>query len=164
MLRLRQLIPPMTVHTPDGRNVRAWDFKQKKNLVVAFLDAGCAPCGDFLLRFAARAADLRASEAVVLAVFLEPPAREFSDFSPLEIIAGSDMPARAVRAYLGDDALSSRGLERRGVFVADRYGELFARWTLPEHDFPAIDEILASLEHAGIACGDGGAAAWPVDL
>jgi hypothetical protein len=34
MLRTRQLIPPLTIQTPDGRTVRAWDFKQKRNLVL----------------------------------------------------------------------------------------------------------------------------------
>ena len=47
MLRTGRLIPPLTLRTPDGRVVRAWDFEQKKNLVIAFLDAECAPCEDF---------------------------------------------------------------------------------------------------------------------
>jgi peroxiredoxin len=163
MLRTRQLVPPLTLHTPDGRNVHAWDFKQKKNLAIAFLDAGCAPCEDFLRRLAAQAVHLRASEAVVLAAFLEPPAPGFSDLHPAEIIAGSDVPGRAARAFLGDDALSSRGLERRGVFVADRYGELYAQWIVPAHEFPAIDEIFTWLDHAGIACDGCGTPIWPAD-
>jgi len=163
MLRTRQLVPPLTLHAPDGRNVHAWDFKQRKNLVIAFLDAGCAPCEDFLRRLATQAPRLRASEAVVLAVFLDPPAPGFSDAHPAEIIAGSDVPGRGVRAFLGDDAISSRGLERRGVFVADRYGELFAQWILRTHEFPTIDEIFTWVEHAGIACDDCATPIWPAD-
>jgi len=162
MLRTRQLLPPLTLHAPDGRNVRAWDFKQKRNLVVAFLDVDCALCADFLRDLSTQATRLRASEAVVLAVFLEPPAPGFSGLHPAEIIAGSDMSGRGVRAFLGDDALSSRGLERRAVFVADRYGELFAQWILRAHEFPTIDEIFAWLEHAGIAC-DCATPIWPAD-
>ena len=163
MLRTRQLIPPLTLHTSDGRNVHAWDFKQKKNLVVVFLDAGCALCEEFLRGLAAQAGRLRASEAVVLTVFLEPPAPGFFDSHPAEIIVGADMSGRGVRAFLGDDALSSRGLGRRGVFVADRYGELFAQWVLRDHEFPAIDEIFTWVEHAGIACDDCATPIWPVD-
>lgn len=163
MLRTRQLLPPLTLHAPDGRNVRAWDFKQKRNLVVAFLDVDCALCADFLRDLSTQATRLRASEAVVLAVFLEPPAPGFLDSRPAEIIAGSDMSGRGVRAFLGDDALSSRGLERRAVFVADRYGELFAQWILRVHEFPTIDEIFAWLEHAGIACDDCATPIWPAD-
>jgi hypothetical protein len=131
--------------------------------VVVFLDAGCALCGDFLKRLAAEAARLRASEAVVLAVFLDPPAPGFSDSHPAEIIAGSDMSGRGVRAFLGDDALSSRGLGRRGVFVADRYGELFAQWILRDHEFPTIEEIFTWVDHAGIACDDCATPIWPAD-
>jgi len=92
MLRTRQLVPPLTLHTADGRNVHAWDFKQKKNLVVVFLDAGCALCEDFLRSLGAQAARLRASEAVVLAVFLEPPAPGLFDSHPGEIIAALTCP------------------------------------------------------------------------
>ena len=64
MLHTRQLIPPLTLHAPDGRTLRAWDFKQKKNLVIAFLDADCISCEEFVRRLAARASDLREKEAV----------------------------------------------------------------------------------------------------
>jgi peroxiredoxin len=164
MLRTRQLVPPLSLHTPDGRNVHVWDFKQKKNLLVVFLDADCALCADFLRRLATQAARLRTSEAVVLAVFLEPPAPGFFDSHSPEIIAGSDMSGRGVQAFLGDDALSSRGLARRGVFVADRYGELFAQWFLRDHEFPTIDEIFTWVEHAVIACDGCATPIWPADV
>src|ERR1700730_12740015 len=110
MLRMRQLIPPLSVHTPDGRTIRAWGFKQKKNLVIAFLDADCASCADFLRQLAARAAELREKETVALAVFLAPPPATLTDSLPKEIDAGCDMPGHGARAYLGDDAFSAPGL------------------------------------------------------
>ena len=88
MLRLRQLIPPLTLRTSQGRTIRAEDFKQKKNLVIAFLDADCTLCGDFLSRLAARAADLREKEAVALVAFLEPPLLSVAGNLPQEITAG----------------------------------------------------------------------------
>ena len=81
MLRNRQLVPPLTIHTPDGRTVRAWDYKQKKNLVIAFLDTDCAPCEEFLRALVASAAALREKEAVALIVFLEQPARRRDRFA-----------------------------------------------------------------------------------
>jgi hypothetical protein len=152
MLHTRQLIPPLTLHTPDGRTLRAWDFKQKKNLVIAFLDADCISCEEFVRGLAARASHLREKEAVALVVFLEPPSPRISDYLPEEIHAGSDMPGYGARVYLGEDAFSARGLVRRGVFVADRYGELFAEWIISKHEFPRAEEIFGWLDQIAMAC------------
>jgi len=163
MLRTRQLIPPLSLHVPDGRNIRAWDFKQKQNLVIAFLDADCAMCADFLRQLAARADDLREKETLVLAVFLAPLPAALTDSLPKEIIAGCDMSGYGARAYLGDDAFSARGLVRRGAFVADRYGELFAQWPLAAHKFPALEEIFSSLDQIEMACEECSTPAWPAE-
>jgi hypothetical protein len=163
MLRTRQLIPPLSLHAPDGRTIRAWDFKQKKNLVIAFLDVDCALCADFLRQLAARAADLREKETVALAVFLAPPPAAVTDSLPKEIIAGCDMSGHGARAHLGDDAFSANGLVRRGVFVADRYGELFAQWPLAAHKFPALAEIFDSLDQIEMACEECSTALWPAE-
>jgi hypothetical protein len=160
MLRTRQLIPPLTFHSPDGRTIRAWDFKQKKNLVIAFLDTDCAMCADFLRALAARAADLRERETVALAVYLAAPPAALTDSLPKEIIAGCDMSGYSARAYLGDDVFSARGLVLRGAFVADRYGELFAQWPIAAHKFPALEEIISSLNQIEMACEECSTPAW----
>src|ERR1700683_4055792 len=160
MLPTRQLIPPLTLHVPDGSTVRAWDFKQKKNLVIAFLDAGCAPCEDFLRRLAERVGDLRATQAVALAAFLEVPPQGLTEGLPSEVIAGSDVSGRAVRAFLGEDALSPRELGRRGIFVTDRYGELADQWPATGHDFPPPGAILACLNQLEIACEECSSPRW----
>jgi hypothetical protein len=163
MVRTHQLIPPLSLHAPDGRTVRAWEFKQKKNLVIAFLDADCTLCADFLRQLAARAAELREKETVALAIFLAPPPATLTDSLPKEIIAGCDMSGHGARAYLGDDAFSAPGLVRRGVFVADRYGELFAEWPLAAHKFPALAEIFNSLDQIGVACEECSSPLWPAE-
>jgi hypothetical protein len=163
MLRTRQLIPPLSLHAPDGRTVRAWDFKQKKNLVIVFLDADCALCADFLWQLAARAADLREKETVALVIFLAPPPAALTDSLPKDIIAGCDMSGHSARAYLGDDAFSARGLVRGGVFVADRYGELFAQWPLAAHKFPALEEIFRSFDQIEMACEECSTPLWPAE-
>jgi hypothetical protein len=160
MLRTRQLVPPLSIHSPDGRTIRAWDFKQKKNLVIAFLDVDCALCADFLRQFAGRAADLREKETVALVVFLVPPPTVLADSLPKEIIAGCDISGYSARAYLGDDAFSANGLVCRGVFVADRYGELFAQWSLPDHEFPTVAEIFSSPDQIEMSCEECGTPAW----
>jgi len=163
LLRNRQLVPPLTIHTPDGRTVRAWDYKQKKNLVIAFLDTDCAPCEDFLRALVTNAAELRDKTAVALIVFLEQPTRRVTDSLPPGIIVGADMPGNSARAFLGDDAFASRGFVRGGVFVTDRYGELFAQWTTERHKFPTIAEILAALDHVEMACDECSAPLWAAE-
>jgi hypothetical protein len=73
------------------------------------------------------------------------------------------MPGRGARAFLGDDAFSSRGLVRGGLFVTDRYGELFAQWLITRHDFPAIDEVFASLDQIEMACEECSTPHWPAE-
>ena len=160
VLRNRQLVPPLTIHTPDGRTVRAWDYKQKKNLVIAFLDTDCGPCEEFLRALVTNAAELREKDAVALVVFLEQPARRVTDSLPSGIIVGADMPGNSARAFLGEDAFASRGFVRGGVFVTDRYGELFAQWTISSHKFPAIAEIFAALDHVEMACDECSTPLW----
>ena len=163
LLRNRQLVPPLTIHTPDGRTVRAWDYKQKKNLVIAFLDTDCAPCEEFLRALVASAAALREKEAIALIVFLEQPARRVTDSLPSGIIVGTDMPGNSARAFLGEDAFASRGFVRGGVFVTDRYGELFAQWAIDRHKFPAIAEIFAALDHVEMACDECSTPLWAAE-
>lgn len=141
---------------PDGRTLRAWDFKQKKYLVIAFLDSECEACAGFLGRLAAHAPKLRERNAVALVAFLEAPPPVLAEGLPAEIFAGADYSGRSARAFLGRDALSSSGLHRRGVFAADRYGELFTQWILGDHEFPPIGGILAGLAEMEIACEECG--------
>jgi hypothetical protein len=163
MLRTRQIIPPLNLHTPDGRTVRAWDFKQKKNLVIAFLDLDCAPCEEFFRAVAARATELREREAVALSAFLSPPPERLSHSLPEEIIAGADVSGRGGHAYLGEDAFATRGFARIGVFVADRYGELFEQWVSAAHKFPPMGEIFRWLDYIEMACDECSVPQWPAD-
>jgi hypothetical protein len=163
VLSVRQVVPPLTIHTTDGRTVRAWDYKQKKNLVIAFLDTDCAPCEAFLQALASSAEALRERDAVALVVFLEQPARGLTDSLPAGIIVGSDMPGNSARAFLGNDAFASRGFVRGGVFITDRYGELFAQWSIDRHKFPAVKKILGALDHVQMACDECSTPLWTAE-
>jgi len=163
MRRLRTLIPPLSIHAPDGRLMRAWDFKQKKSLVILFLDTDCTACETFLHRLAQQAGGLRRRDAVALVAFLAAPTERITGLLPAEIIAGTEMSGRAARAFLGSDALSSSGLGMRGVFVTDRYGELAEQWESRGHDFPAPGDILRWIDQAEVNSDACGAPAWPAD-
>jgi peroxiredoxin len=151
-LLTRQLIPPVTARTAEGKIVRAWDFKQKRNLVIVFLHADCARCEQWLSQLAARAADLSEREAFVLAVYAEAPPRT-ADMLAAPLIAAADATGYSQRAFLGREAFGPAGLDRVGVFVADRYGELYAQWVAPDSaGLPAPTEILNTLWQIQVAC------------
>lgn len=160
-LTLRQVIPPLTARTASGEIVRAWDFKQKKSLVVAFLHAECPRCGAYLEKLAAHCADLAERDAVSLIVFDRPPR---AVGLPAPIVLCADISGRSQLAYLGNDAFGPAGLQQVGVFVADRYGELFAQWQAADaHGLAGVREALGWLAQVQVACEECGAPHWLAD-
>jgi hypothetical protein len=151
-LPLRQLIPPVTAQTADGRTIRAWDYKQKYNLVIAFLHADCKFCGDWLTRIAERAVDISQHESVGLIVYAEPQPLAAAKFAA-PFVAVTDAGGHSQRAFLGRDAFGPAGLNRVGVFVTDRYGELYGQWIAKDSsELPYPTEILSTLWQIQVAC------------
>ncbi len=149
---------------PDGRTIRAWDYKQKKNLIVAFLHASCRRCEAFLSKLAAHAAELAEQEALALVVFAEAPPALVAGKLPPQVVVAADMRGRSQRAYLGEEAFGPAGQERVGVFVADRYGELYAQWVARDEDgLPGTGELLDWLSQIQVACEECGVSHWPAE-
>ncbi len=164
MLPLRQLIPPLTLHASNGQTVRAWDFKQKKNLIIVFLHNECPRCEEFLRQLSANASLWKENEAVVLAAVLAQPSRVLIDSLHESVIVGVDSSGRAAIAYLGKHSLSPAGLAQLGVFQTDRYGELAAIWNVTsDHNFPDVADIAASLELTEMSCDACTTPIWPVE-
>ena len=159
MLTLRQLIPPLTVRTPNGDTIRAWDYKQKNSLVIAFLHGECPVCARFASRLVSKDSELAETEAVALFVAVDKPSWGID--AQRGIILGADIAGRAAEQYLGADALGASGLSRVGVFVADRYGELFAQWEARDADnLPPLPEIFKWLTYAQIVCEECSVPLW----
>ncbi|MGB8849700.1 MAG: redoxin domain-containing protein [Candidatus Acidiferrales bacterium] len=164
MLRTREIIPPLTLHALDGRTVRAWDFKQKKNLIILFLHAGCAACEEYLHQIAANAAAWKENGAVVLVALLGSPSRAATDFLPDNVIVGLDPSGHGANAFLGTDTLAPAGDARLGVFVTDRYGELAMQWEIAaSHEFPPVATLRTQLERIEMACDECSTPLWRVD-
>jgi hypothetical protein len=162
MLKLRQIIPPLTARAADGRVVQAWDFKQKRALAIVFLHAGCPPCADYVERLRENAAELKEREAVALVIFSATPASLGN--SPAQIVVAADVSGKSQRAFLGDDAFGPAGQLRVGVFVTDRYGELRAQWSGPREDaLPQPGEILEWLSQIQMACEECFPPEWKLD-
>lgn len=163
-LRLRYQIPALTLRTFDGRDVSAWDFKQKRNRVIAVLRADSPESWEFLKQLIAHAKDWKEKETVGLVVFQEVPLRGLPAALPPEVIAGTDASGHSIARYLGEHALSDEGLERQGVFVADRYGELYAKWIVEDDgELPRVSDILKALEQIEIACEECQPTTWALD-
>jgi peroxiredoxin len=151
MLTLRQLVPPLTARTAAGDTVRAWDYKQKKSLLIAFLHADCPLCQAFATRLASRNAEFVGRDSVALLISLDPP-RWGVQATPQVVIA-SDTNGRAVQEYLGPDAFGPMGLARVGLFITDRYGELYAQWEARETDgLPPLADAFKWLTHTQLGC------------
>ena len=151
-LLLRQLIPPVTARTAEGAIVRAWDYKQKRNLVIVFPHADCAHCHGWLEQLAARAADLTERKTVVLVIYAEGPARAAEILTPPVIVA-ADVTGHSQRGFLGPEAFGSAGLDRVGAFVTDRYGELYGQWIGRDAaELPPPGEILGMLSVIEMIC------------
>jgi hypothetical protein len=161
MLTLHQVIPPLTTRTAAGEIVRAWDYKQKKSLLIAFLHGDCSHCRAFVERLSSRASQLTELESAALVVFLESALPPIEAVPP--VILTSDTTGRAVQGYLGKDVFGSTGLARVGVFVTDRYGSLFAQWEAREADeLPPVADALKWLAHTQIVCEECSTPQWPL--
>jgi peroxiredoxin len=163
MLHRRQLIPALALVDAHGRTVRAWDFKQSKNLVIAFLDAECAPCRQFVDELAKHAMEVGEKDAVVLLAFPEGPSSSHTSRLPPGFIAGIDVGGRGAQAFLAAESSPTQQLRLRGVFVTDRYGEVSSNWIFEGHQFPAISAVLSALDLVEIACEECSVPDWPVD-
>jgi len=96
----------VTARTAEGRIVRAWDYKQKRNLVIAFLHSDCPRCVEWLAQLAARAAALSERAAGDLGAGRSLPAesgilRGKISYMPPEQIQGKEIDHRADIFALG---------------------------------------------------------------
>jgi peroxiredoxin len=157
------MIPPLTARSLTGKRVQAWDYKQKKSLLIAFLHADCRRCAHFVGQLRERAGELAELDAVALVIFSEAPPHAWSDALPPAIVLATDMSGHSPRAFLGVEAFGPRGQERVGVFVTDRYGELYARWVGGDDALPGVPEALSWLAQVQIACEECGAPHWSMD-
>jgi peroxiredoxin len=151
MLTLRQLIPPLTVRTATGGTVRAWDYKQKKSLLIAFLHAECPLCQAFAARVASRSSEFLERDSAALLVSLEPPRWGVAASAP--VVLASDTNGRAAQEFLGADVFGPQGIARVGLFITDRYGELFAQWEARDADgLPPLADAFKWLTHTQLGC------------
>lgn len=168
-LILRSLIPPLTARTADGSVVRAWDYKQRTHLAIAFLQAA-DECVAYATAWAAAAAEFYAHNSVALVIFSPAlptalPAVAASPPEPLprrRVVLAYDMGGQSQQAFLGEGAFHATGQAQLGVFVADRFGELAAQWQARHvAELPPLREVLGELSRLELACEECHPPEWP---
>lgn len=149
LLRPGQLVPNFTLLDSQGEPLRRTLYRGRKHLVLAFLPALADEAGRAYLRALDDLyADIRVAAGEVLAVLPAQPAElaELRQDLGLAYPLLSD-PDRATAArYL------PRGTQA-GVFVVDRYGELYYGAPVPTSaQLPTPGEILAWLNAVDHQC------------
>ena len=142
-LSLHAMIPPFTLPSVEGEPVSVWDFKGRANLVLAFLPGGdCAECEEFVHAVMDNSDAYREERTEVFGIVREAEAH-FDELHPAFPLL-YDETGEATEKYT--DALPA-------VFVADRFGELYAQWIIgPDGLFPAQKRILDVIELINLEC------------
>ncbi len=146
-LELETLIPPLRLPSAGGEEIDVWDLKGRKNLVLAFFPGGpCAECEEFVEAVKAEYEHYSEDNAVVLAIVRDAEWHaallqdRFQPPFPVLYDKSGDMMARYTRCL-------------PAVFVADKFGELYAQWIIgPGGKFPAQKEILDVLDLINLEC------------
>lgn len=122
-LEMERVIPDFTLPSVDGRQIGPGVYKQRANLVIAYLDLNrCGECEDFLRGLADDYQLYRADETEILAICPQP-------IGELQMQAGT---LRLPFPVLSDEKGAVRdvyfsgepGQPVAGVFITDRYGAL----------------------------------------
>ncbi|MFQ5708644.1 MAG: peroxiredoxin family protein [bacterium] len=147
MLKRHQLCPGFSLTDLSGQQVDLWNFRQKKNVVLLFVQNGPE---SFLRSVIPSIVNnylalqrLDTEFLLILSGHLDAcSARIEKMHLPFPVLL--DIEFRAWPAYLESEAPRESGF---GLFVLDRYGELWAQWHGSSRaDFPALAELLEWLQ------------------
>jgi len=146
-LKLRAPIPVFQLMSADGRAVNIWDYKSRKNMVLAFLPGNDSPEYVEFLRSASNMYHRYEEENAVLLLIVRGGVESATALydklhPPFPIL--HDKIGEVTRRY-------SDGVP--AVFVADKFGELYAQWIIgPDGFLPTQKEILDVVELINLEC------------
>jgi peroxiredoxin Q/BCP len=146
-LRIHELVPPFALPSTQGKEVKLWDYKMRKNLVILFYHGeGCSRCKEELKMFAEHYGELVKLEAEMLAISRDGLERSRSLSAelglPYPLLA--DPEGRVIEKYTYWRKDTEATLP--SVFVTDRYGTLYHQLIADEiTGLPDLKEILSWL-------------------
>ena len=151
-LKPGSMIPAFQLMSAEGRSVNTWDYKGRMNMVLAFLPGeGDAGSTGFIRSVAEMYHQYEEEDAVFIGIVDGGVERANSLrdelHPPFPILY--DEAGEVTGSYT--DALPA-------VFVADRFGELYAQWVVGAAGFfPSQKEVLDALELINLECPECGA-------
>lgn len=152
-LRQGQLIPNWQFTSTDGAPVSMVEYRQKKNVVLAFAgDKDCDHCRVLLRSLAAGHREIRAQDAEVLAVIAGSldDARQVKARDRLPYTVVADEGGRVHREV---GALGEGETPVVTVLVADRFGEVYSTYRESKHQaLPTVGEIVDWLQFIELQC------------
>lgn len=146
-LKLRTTIPIFQLMSAEGRPVSIWDYKGRKNIVLVFLTKDqWQLCLEFLRSTINVYHQYEEEDAIVLAIVQG----NLADATALH----HDLKPSFPILYDPDGKVTQRFTSHLpAVFVADRYGEVHAKWIVePEKGFPTQKEVLDALDLINLEC------------
>lgn len=156
-IEVDRVVPDFSLPSLDGRHVGPAHFKQRANLVIAYLDLDrCGECIDLVNTFAGNHSQYRDLETQILVVGPQTPEELFGKLGnmglPFPVL--SDQERSMARAYFGDEERTPAA----AIFVTDRYGALrtliLADSAAELPDESGIRDWLSLLEMECPECGD----------
>lgn len=159
MLEKGQMAPDFRLPTMDGGDLRLYACRHRKNVLLLFVpEFSDAVEAHVIIPIAERYVEVREVNAEVVVVSATRPsgAKRLCDLPfPIAIDEGGEVASR----YLGRRGFSTA---RCGVFVVDRYGELWAQWpNVTPSEAPSPQELLDGLDLIELQCPECGVSHWP---
>lgn len=145
MLEAKQLIPDFTLDSSEGFELRASQYRGKRNLIIALLGTVAGAAMEFLNSLAQHTDELEDENARVLVIVRDTPeqARALHEELGAPFIFLADCDGAVHQHY----AVGSHPL----LVITDRYGEIYS----VHHDhLPNAAEVIASLRHINIMCDE----------
>ena len=150
-IRQHSLLPPMSLASVGGGPFDLARYRQRKHIVLCFLDARDREGVEYLTRLAGSHEDLDREGAELVAIFVgkEPEDGEMAGMSfPIVVDSDGLSSARVLPAEAGDLVLPS-------VILADRYLSLYRQWWGKE-ELPSPEEVINLLFFLGTRCPECG--------
>lgn len=156
-LSLRSLVPSFELQAINRNTaIGPWTYKQRYSLAIFFFhDISCRACREMLLALSQQHSAYRTSDAEVVAIATcqdiatADRLREFVTDHALPFPILWDSLGQVSQTYLGAGA----GRSPVGVFVCDRYGELYMQAIADEADqLPPEAEIRSWAEFVDLQC------------
>jgi peroxiredoxin len=145
-----------------GSQIRLWDYRGRRNLVIFFMDdVECSYCRKLLRMLSATYNDITAEEAEVLAVVQAPPSKTVSLKHELGLPYPvlSDASGEVFRRY---GLLDADKKPQVAIVIADRFGEVYhVSLVAKKHSLLSAEEILSWLKFIEVQCPECGAPEWP---